>query len=105
MEPGSAASQGGNSSGASETDWRIHRAAAAQHAHLTDRGNALRLVHLHGEDMRFSYDLGAWFHWNGERFAEDDTGEVECCAKRTAQTMLRDAATEADENNEEGDNA
>lgn len=39
---------------------RALRQYVATHAHLTDRGNAQRLVSWYGEAVRFSYELGVW---------------------------------------------
>ena len=49
---------------------------------LTDQGNAERLVHRHGENLRYVYAWGKWLVWDGKRWIKDDTGEVFRLAKR-----------------------
>lgn len=53
----------------------------ADDAHLTDRGNAIRLVHACGADMRYSYAWRKWLAWTGTRWVIDGMGTVEACAK------------------------
>ena len=64
----------------------------------TDRGNALRLVAAHGDDLRYCYEFQRWYVWQGSHFAWDVTGEVERRAKDTVTRMLRDAASVGDPN-------
>jgi putative DNA primase/helicase len=64
---------------------------------LTDLGNARRLVTRHGNDLRYCGEAG-WFSWNGHRWAEDTTGEVERRAKETALSVLEEVAREKDDN-------
>jgi putative DNA primase/helicase len=63
---------------------------------LTDRGNALRLVRDHGADLRYCYEFGRWYCWQGTHFAWDVTGEVDRRAKDTVTRMLRRAAALTD---------
>lgn len=65
-------------------------------AHLTDLGNAERLVVQHGDRLRFCKRLGQWFVWDGRRWKPDETGEVERLAKETVRTIYAEAAAEAD---------
>jgi putative DNA primase/helicase len=53
-------------------------------AHLTDYGNAIRLVRRHGEDLHYCSRWGKWLTWTGKRWADDDTGRVYRMAKQTA---------------------
>jgi putative DNA primase/helicase len=53
---------------------------------LTDLGNAERLVHEHGHDLRFAPGLG-WFAWDGRRWKRDRDGEVTRRAKRMVRSM------------------
>lgn len=64
--------------------------------HMTDLGNARRLVRLHGADLRYNASLG-WLVWDGVRWRRDDTGEVERCAKSTIAAMYSEAARERDD--------
>ena len=58
--------------------------------HLTDLGNAQRLVARHGRDLRFVSSWG-WTAWGGSRFKKDDVGEVERRAKETVLSMYPEA--------------
>jgi putative DNA primase/helicase len=44
--------------------------------HLTDLGNAKRVIARHGQDLRYSHPLKSWFVWDDRRWREDDTAEV-----------------------------
>ncbi|MCH7577241.1 MAG: hypothetical protein IH822_05550 [Chloroflexi bacterium] len=57
----------------------------------TDLGNALRLVHHHGEDLRYCYPSSKWYVWSGTRWARDDTGEVHRRAKDAVRTIYAEA--------------
>jgi len=77
-----------------------HRAASrSEHQeeyHLTDLGNAKRLVARHGHDLRFVPAWGTWFIWDGRRWARDETGEVFRRAKETVLSIYQEAATTED---------
>ena len=60
--------------------------------HCTDLGNARRLVDLHGKDLHYVHSWGKWFIWDGSRWVEDETGEIERRAKRTVATIYAEAA-------------
>ncbi len=62
--------------------------------HLTDLGNAQRLVASHGDDLRYAHQLNRWFVWDDMRWADDATAEVERRAKRTVRAMYALAAGE-----------
>ncbi len=59
--------------------------------HLTDQGNAERLVWQHGRDLRFAPGLG-WFAWDGRRWRPDEDGEVMRRAKLTLRNLYSHAA-------------
>jgi P4 family phage/plasmid primase-like protien len=61
--------------------------------HLTDAGNAVRLVRGLGADMRFCHPWKKWLCWDGGRWREDDTGQAERHAKLTVQRMYEEAAS------------
>jgi putative DNA primase/helicase len=71
-------------------------AAGPPQFHLTDLGNAQRLVLQHGQDLRYCHTLHAWFVWDGRRWKEDTTGEVSRRAKRTVAAMYAEAARTPD---------
>jgi len=59
---------------------------------LTDLGNAQRLVHRHGKDLRFLHLWGKWLLWNGTRWVKDDTGEIYRRAKDTVKSIYAEAS-------------
>jgi primase-polymerase (primpol)-like protein len=51
--------------------------------HLTDRGNAIRLVQRHGSDLRHCHPWNKWIVWDGPRWRIDDVAVVMRFAKLT----------------------
>ncbi len=69
-----------------------------QEFHLTDTGNAMRLVAAHGDDLRYCHPWARWFAWDGRRWPEDLSGEIQRRAQETVRgiyTEAQNAATEA----------
>jgi putative DNA primase/helicase len=64
---------------------------------LTDLGNAARLIHRHGENLRYCWLWGKWLVWGGKRWIKDDTGKVYRLAKETVASIYQEAATSPDE--------
>jgi putative DNA primase/helicase len=60
--------------------------------HLTDVGNAQRLVADHGEDLRHCHPWKKWLAWDGKRWRLDDTGEAVRRAKATVKALYAWAA-------------
>lgn len=60
--------------------------------HLTDLGNAQRLVARHGEDMRFCHPWGKWLVWDGTRWKVDDSAEATRRAVDTVSGIYAEAA-------------
>ena len=60
--------------------------------HLTDLGNAERLVRKHGSNVRYCHKWGAWLIWNGRRWRVDENGAIVRLAKDTVRQMYKDAA-------------
>jgi putative DNA primase/helicase len=60
--------------------------------HLTDQGNAQRLVKRFGELIRYCEPLGGWYVWDAKRWKLDATGTVERYAKRIALDLYHEAA-------------
>ncbi len=58
--------------------------------HLTDLGNARRLIQRHGADMRHVPAWG-WLCWDGKRWRQDDDGQIMRWAKDTAIALYDDA--------------
>ncbi|UCG88036.1 MAG: hypothetical protein JSW71_05685, partial [Gemmatimonadota bacterium] len=63
----------------------------------TDLGNAVRLCKYFGESIRFCPKWGKWLHWDGRRWAPDETGEVMRYAKDTVVTILDEAKAAPDD--------
>src|SRR6266545_3478196 len=59
--------------------------------HLTDYGNAERLVAAHGQDLRYCGAIG-WLVWDGTRWASNETYEVMRRAKLTIRALYAHAA-------------
>lgn len=64
--------------------------------HLTDMGNARRLVDRHGQDLHYCFPLEKWLHWEGRKWQFDDTGEVDRRAKDIPRMILEEAAATED---------
>jgi primase-polymerase (primpol)-like protein len=64
--------------------------------HLTDRGNAIRLVCLHGEDLRHCHPWRKWLTWDGRRWQADATAAATRAAKDVAVSLWREATLEID---------
>src|SRR5215217_151446 len=64
---------------------------------LTDLGNAARLIHRHGEDLRYCWLWRKWLVWHGKRWIKDDTGEVYRLAKETVASIYQEAAAAPDD--------
>lgn len=60
--------------------------------HLTDLGNAQRLVAQHGGDLRYCHLWHSWLVWTGKRWTPDTSGGVERRAKSTVLAMYREAS-------------
>ena len=65
--------------------------------HLTDLGNAWRLVAEHGADLRFCYPYRWWYVWDGRQWARDETAEVVRRAKETVAGIYIAASKAGDE--------
>jgi len=68
------------------------RPAVNAEIHLTDRGNALRLVQRHGGDLRYCHPWSKWLLWDGKRWRLDDMGGIMARAKETIAHAYREAA-------------
>ena len=66
----------------------------------TDTGNGHRFTEIHGKEVRWVESAGAWFIWDGTRWAKDDNGEAERRAKATAKSIHFEAHEETDKNKE-----
>ncbi len=59
--------------------------------HLTDLGNAQRLVTRHGRDLRYCHLWNKWLAWDGMRWQVDDSGEIVRRAKDTVRGIYAEA--------------
>ena len=59
----------------------------------TDLGNAERMVHRHGADLRYCHPWRAWLVWDGRRWRVDASGEVERRAVETVRSIYAEAAS------------
>jgi P4 family phage/plasmid primase-like protien len=83
---------------------RIQRQAAGRLAepqeveapHLTDQGNAVRMVRCFGKDLHHCHPWCKDLVWDGRRWLVDDTGEAQRMAKRTVRRIYEEAAAELD---------
>jgi len=55
---------------------------------LTDKGNGMRLVEMHGLNLRHCWPWNKWLTWADGRWATDDTGAIARCAKRTIAELF-----------------
>lgn len=69
-----------------------HHPIVPAQPHLTDLGNARRLVARHGHDLRYVPKWGKWLFWDGRRWAVDEDGEVYRRAKETIGALYVEAA-------------
>ena len=53
----------------------------------SDWGNAQRLIHLYGENIRYCYPSKKWYIWNGRFWEEDRTGYLYRLAKDTVRAI------------------
>ncbi len=65
--------------------------SAIEPEHLTDLGNARRLIAQYGRDVRHSNQRG-WFTWTAKRWEQDESGAVERLAKATVRNIYGEAA-------------
>ena len=57
----------------------------------TDLGNARRLIFHCGADVRYCHAWGKWLIWDGTRWADDETGEIQRLARQTIFDILQEA--------------
>jgi putative DNA primase/helicase len=65
--------------------------------HLTDRGNAIRLVRGRGKELRHVHPWHKWLVWDGVRWRADDRGMATHYAKSMLVALYRWAVGKADE--------
>ncbi len=60
--------------------------------HLTDVGNAQRLVAKYGHILRYCWTWGKWLAWDSRRWRIDEGGHAQRLAKQTVLSMYSEAA-------------
>jgi putative DNA primase/helicase len=65
-------------------------ATAPAEFRLTDIGNAERLIHQFGRDIRYVPVWKSWLVWDSRRWLEDETKQIERFAKACVRSMLAD---------------
>lgn len=65
--------------------------------HLTDLGNARRLVALFGHELRYVPAWRSWLVWSGQFWRHDETGEVMRRAKAMVAAIYSEAGREPDD--------
>jgi len=65
--------------------------------HLTDRGNALRLIQAHGRDLHYIYRWKKWLIWDGTRWVLDEGNLIEALAKQVITQLYHEAKGRIDE--------
>lgn len=65
--------------------------------HRTDLGNARRLIHVYGRDLRFDSDRAIWLAWNGDKWVEDSEADAMRLAKEVPASIVAEAASLKDE--------
>jgi P4 family phage/plasmid primase-like protien len=65
--------------------------------HLTDLGNAERLVERHGSDLRYCHPWKCWLVWDLCRWKRDDLANARSRAKETAISIFAETATARDD--------
>jgi P4 family phage/plasmid primase-like protien len=74
----------------------VPQSKAGDGHHLTDLGNARRLVDRHGKDFRYCFPWKSFLVWNGVYWQVDNTGAIERLAKDTVKHLWTDAARAED---------
>lgn len=65
--------------------------------HLTDMGNAERLCHLYGEDLRYCYEAKRWLIWTGQGWEWDMGARINVYAKMAVRNIYREIADEGED--------
>ena len=60
--------------------------------HLTELGNAKRLVNQFGSSLRYVVEFKQWLVWKGDRWMFDETGEIHRLAKQVTLGIYEETA-------------
>jgi hypothetical protein len=88
--------QGGTSQGLPPPDAGRDRSDAGEpiEVHLTDLGNARRMVRRHGKALRHCQPWKKWLCWDGHQWRIDDTLATTRCAKHVSAELYKWAQKE-----------
>lgn len=64
--------------------------------HLTDLGNAERLVKRHSAEIRYCHAWAKWLVWDGKRWKVDDQGLISQRAAETVRSILTESVASED---------
>lgn len=64
----------------------------------SDLGNAERLAHHYGDQLKYCHPWSKWVVWNGKKWSEDDTGTINQLAKKTVRKIYDEAKQSEDDN-------
>ena len=64
----------------------------------TDLGNAERLAHHYGGQVRYCKPWSDWVVWDGAKWSKDDTGAINQLAKKTVRKIYDEAKLSEDDN-------
>ncbi len=70
---------------------------AREQPHLTDMGNAERLIRAYGDDIKWCEEWKRWATWDGARWCDRGNGTVLRLAKCAVQRIYAEAADAEDE--------
>ena len=73
-----------------------HRTIGHRDFHLTDLGNAERLVHHFGERIRYCHLWKKWLIWDEVRWMVDHTDQIRQLAKQVIRKIYREAEAVSD---------
>ena len=73
------------------------KAAQGRPELMTDKGNALRMIVQHGQDVRFCAEVGKWLIWEGKYWIWDDTLAIMRMAMKTADAIWDEVKVATDE--------
>lgn len=59
--------------------------------HLTDHGNARRLVRMFGDRIRYCWPWKSWYIWTGNRWETDESGEIYQFARQAVDSIYDEA--------------
>jgi putative DNA primase/helicase len=63
--------------------------------HLTELGNAERIVYYHGKDLKYCNEL-EWLIWTGKQWQEDSKRKIEALTAKTLRGLYTEAKDEED---------